>query len=134
MITTLPIFLLRSKFGIERLLSLVQKKKIIKNKSSNKKHLLNVCQDDISVLEELLNKDNDAQMHTRNIQVLATEIYKVKNGIVLSLLTEDFKIVNPVCNLRNKRESKSSNVKTISFGKSPQHFLAQKYGVGFQIM
>ena len=27
MITTLPIFLLRSKFGIERLLSLVQKKK-----------------------------------------------------------------------------------------------------------
>ena len=43
MITTLPIFLLRSKFGIERLLSLVQKKKIIKNKNSNKKHLLNVC-------------------------------------------------------------------------------------------
>ena len=67
----------------------------------------------------MLIKDNDAQIHTRNIQVLATEIYKVKNGIVLSLLKEDFKIVNPVCNLRNKRESKSSNVKTVSFGKSP---------------
>ena len=57
--------------------------------------------------------------HMRDKQVLATEIFKVKNGIVPSLLEEDFKIVNSICNLRNKREFKSSNVKTVSFGQSP---------------
>ena len=46
-------------------------------------------------------------IHIRNIKVWPTEMLKVKNGIAPSLMEEVFKIVNPICNLRNKREFKS---------------------------
>ena len=41
-----------------------------------------VYQDDTLTFEELLNKDNFVKIHIQNLQVLATEIFKVKNGIV----------------------------------------------------
>ena len=40
-----------------------------------------VYQDDTLTFEELLNKDNFVKIHIQNLQVLATEIFKVKNGI-----------------------------------------------------
>ena len=40
-----------------------------------------VCQDDTSNFEKLLNMDNSVKIHTRNLQVLATVMFKLKNGI-----------------------------------------------------
>ena len=54
----------------------------------------------------LLNKDNSVKIHTRNLQILATEMSKVKNGTAPPLLEEVFQIANPNYNLRNKRKFK----------------------------
>ena len=40
-----------------------------------------VYQDEISSFEELLQKDGYAKIHHRNLQFLATEMYKVRKGI-----------------------------------------------------
>ena len=40
-------------------------------------------QDNTSTFEELFNKGDTVKIHTQNLQVLATEIFKVKNGRAL---------------------------------------------------
>ena len=75
--------------------------------------LRNVCQDDTSNFEKLLNMDNSVKIHTRNLQVLATVMFKLKNGIAT---LEIFQIAHPKYNLGSKREFKSHNVKTFFFG------------------
>ena len=40
-----------------------------------------VYNDDTSTFEELLDKDGSVTIHHRNLQLLATEMYKLKNGI-----------------------------------------------------
>ena len=52
--------------------------------------------------------------------------FKVKNRIAPTLLEEVSQIVNPNYNLRNKREFKSHNVKTISLGTESLAFLCPK--------
>ena len=44
--------------------------------------------DDMSTFEELLEKDNAITVHDHNIQLLATEMYKVKNDIMPNVLSE----------------------------------------------
>ena len=44
--------------------------------------------DDISTFEELLEKDKAITVHDHNIQLLATEMYKVKNDIQPNVLSE----------------------------------------------
>ena len=43
-----------------------------------------------SSFEDLLEKDNSVSIHHRNIQVLATEISKVKNNIAPEIIKELF--------------------------------------------
>ena len=43
--------------------------------------LIIVYQDYASSLTELLEKDNQATIHNRNIKLLAIELFKVKNGL-----------------------------------------------------
>ena len=56
-------------------------------------------QDGTSSFEELL-KDNSVKIHTRNLWILATEMFKIKNGIAPPLLEEVLKIANPNYNLK----------------------------------
>ena len=46
--------------------------------------------DNISSFEELLETDNFVSVHHRNIQVLATESYKVVNGLSPEIMEEVF--------------------------------------------
>ena len=39
---------------------------------------------------ELLNLDNSVTVHQKNLQVLVTEIYKVKNGIAPEIMNDIF--------------------------------------------
>ena len=41
--------------------------------------LRNPCNDSKSTSEELLNKDNSVSIHHRNFQVLAIQMFKIKN-------------------------------------------------------
>ena len=49
-----------------------------------------VYQDYASSFTELLEKDNSTTIHKRNIQLLATEIFKVKNGLSPPFMSEIF--------------------------------------------
>ena len=66
--------------------------------------------------QELLDKDNSVTIHHRNLQRLATEMYKIKNNLSPLLLQEIFPPYNQTHDLRNKRFCKSSNVRTVLYG------------------
>ena len=77
-----------------------------------------------SSFEQLLRKDNSFTIHERNIQRLATEIYKSKNNLAPSFMKEVFcETLNP-CNLRNKITLKTSNVKSVYNGTETISFRA----------
>ena len=50
----------------------------------------NITHANITSYEELLTKDGSVSMHHRNIQALANEFYKIKNGLSPELFTEIF--------------------------------------------
>ena len=47
-------------------------------------------QDHISTFQELLNKDNSVSIHHRNLQALATEMFKIHRGLSPDILREIF--------------------------------------------
>ena len=65
---------------------------------------------------ELLNKDNAVSIHHRNLQILVTEMYKVKNNLSSTIMSNIFPENNTVYDLRYKREFKTGNVRTILNG------------------
>ena len=71
-----------SKFGHCPLVWMFHSRKL--NRQLNKLHeraLRIVYQDYASSFTELLEKDNSATIRNRNIHLLATELFKVKNGL-----------------------------------------------------
>ena len=74
-------------------------------------------QDYASSFTELLEKDNSTTIHNRNIQLLATELFKVKNGLSPPFMNEIFvENAQHYYNLRKKTEFKKNNVKTVYSG------------------
>ena len=51
--------------------------------------------------DELLIKNKSVGIHQRNLQFLATEIFKVKNGVSTGLTEDIFQFVNKPYDLRN---------------------------------
>ena len=66
--------------------------------------------DKTSTFQELLNKDKYVSVHHKNIQVLATEIYKTVNGLVFTIMNSIFEIKDVEYNLRNKINFKSRRI------------------------
>ena len=50
--------------------------------------------------DELLGKDKSMSIHKRNLQVLSTDIAKVKNGILPELMSDFFEFVKKPYSLR----------------------------------
>ena len=67
-----------------------------------------VHRDKTSDFTELLQKDNAVTVHQRNLQILTTEVYKVKMGLPPQLVKEVFPLVlmhtigDPLINLKLK--------------------------------
>ena len=57
--------------------------------------------DRLSSFENLLKKDNSVSIHHRNIQALATEMFKVKNNIAPEIMKELFTSKMSSYDLRN---------------------------------
>ena len=93
-----------SKFGYCPLVWMFHRKKL--NSRVNKLHeraLRIVYEDYASLLIELLKKDNSTTTHNRNIQLLATELFKVKNGLYPLFKNEFFvETAQHYYNLRKK--------------------------------
>ena len=73
--------------------------------------------DTASTFQELLDKDNSVTIHEKNIQRLATEIYKTKNNLNPSFMKEIFCSTTPPYCLRNTNTFQNSNPKTVYYGK-----------------
>ena len=57
-------------------------------------------EDNTSTFQELRNKDNSVSIHHRNLQVLATEMFKIRRGLSSEILTETFVSKTSSYNLR----------------------------------
>ena len=60
----------------------------------NERALRIIYQDYASSFTELLEKDNSTTIHNRNIQLLATELFKVKNGLSPAFMNEILTVFN----------------------------------------
>ena len=75
-----------------------------------------VYNDKKSTFEELLEMDKSITTHIRNLQILVTEMFKVKNGIAPEIMNDVFQITEPNYNFRKKTEFKTGNVRTTHYG------------------
>ena len=109
---------LDSEFGYCPLVRMFHSRKL--NSQINKLHeraLRMVCQDYVSSFTELLKKDISTTIHNRNIQLLATELFKVKNGLSPAFMNEIFvENAHHYYDLRKKFEFKRNKVKTVYNG------------------
>ena len=80
----------------------------------NERALRIIYQDYASSFTELLDKYNSTTMHNRNIQLLATELFKIKNELSPTFMNEIY-VENAKYHydLRKETKFKRNNVKTV---------------------
>ena len=76
-----------------------------------------VYKDNKLTFDDLLKLDNSVTTHQRNLQILVTEIFKVKNSLAPEIMAEVFEIKEPHYNLRSEASHfKRENVKSTYYG------------------
>ena len=66
---------------------------------------------------DLPNPDNSVTVHQKHLQVLVTEIYKVRNGIAPEIMKDIFELQNLSYNLISAcNQFSRENIKTIHYG------------------
>ena len=76
---------------------------------------------------ELLELDNAVTIHQRNLQVLVTEIFKVKNNLSPEIMKQVFDFQEPYYNLRSETSQfRRENIKTTHYGIQSVKFLGPK--------
>ena len=100
------------------------------NNKINKLHercLRIVYSDNTSSFEELLETDNSVSVYHENIQVLATELYKIVKELSPEIMKEVFPFnENTYYKTRNKRKFHSRSIKSVTFGSETLSHLACK--------
>ena len=100
------------------------------NNKINKLHkrcLRTVYSDNTSSFEKLLETENSVSVQHRNIQVFATELYKIVNGLSPEIMKGVFPFnENTSYNTRNKRKFHSRAIKSVVFGSEMLSHLAPK--------
>ena len=85
-----------------------------------------IYSDKQSSFQTLLEKDGSASIHNRNLQFLATEMYKVKNNLSPSIIAELLEQRNENYNLRNNNPFTIPAVRTVRHGSESISFLGPK--------
>ena len=83
-----------------------------------------------SSFKDLLKKDNSVCIHHRNIQSLAVELFKVKENLFNTIMSDIFptRVVN--YNLRSQTDFLRSTVNTTKFGlNSLRHFASKVWSM-----
>ena len=88
--------------------------------------LKTVYNDYTTTFENLLLIDNSVSIHHRNLQVLATEIYKIKNKIAPEIMNDILLERSIIYNLRNNSGFTTYNVNTMRYGVDTIHHLGPK--------
>ena len=84
------------------------------------------CQDNTSTFQELLNKDNSVSIHHRNLQVLATETFKIHRDLSPEILRETFVSKTSLYNLRRNDTYEKRKVHSVYHGTESLLFLRPK--------
>ena len=85
-----------------------------------------IYNDKISSFKELLERDGAVPIHNRNLQILATEIFKVYNNIAPPIFTEIFNKRNPNDQLRHTSHFSIPPVRSLYNGTESLSFLGPK--------
>ena len=99
------------------------------NNKINSKHeraLRITYQDNTSTFQELLNKDNSVPIHHRNLQVLATEMFKIHRGLSPEILRKTFVSKTSLYNLRRNDTFEKRKVYSVYHGTESSSFLGPK--------
>ena len=91
----------------------------LNNKTNNlhEQALRTVYQDKKSSFETLLKRDKSVSIHIKNLEYLATEIFKVKNDLCPEIMKEIFIFhENPTYNLRSGNQLTRRNIRTTHHG------------------
>ena len=88
----------------------------LNNKINNLREqaLRTVYQDKISSFETLLKRDKSVSIHVKNLQYLATEIFKVKNDLCPEIMKEIF--IFPTYSLSSGNHLTRRNIRTTHYG------------------
>ena len=74
-----------------------------------------------------MQKDNAVTIHQRNLQALATEIFKIKNGFSPEIMKKVFELKEPSYNLRSKEDSFIRGIfRTTNYSLQSIRYLAPK--------
>ena len=92
----------------------------------HEKALRIVYSDSSSSFADLLHKDSSVTIRQRNLQSLATELYKIKNDMAPEIMQDIFPVYNPKYNLRNNREFTGRNAKSVYHGTETLSFIGYK--------
>ena len=88
------------------------------NNKVNKRHeraVRLVCDNRQSIFEELLNMDKSVNIHYRNLQLLATEFYKVHHRLAAELMNHIFKKRNVTDSFRKNLTFETRNIKSVYY-------------------
>ena len=102
--------------------------RIINNKINHlhERCLRLLCGDKSSPFEKLLKQDKSVTIHTRNLQILATEMFKVYQNIYSPIFSEIFHWRDINYNLRINPGLVMSNVRSIFHGSKSIFYLSPK--------
>jgi len=79
-----------------------------------------------SSFQELLSNDKSVTIHNRNLQLLATEVYKYLNGLSPKIMGQVFKLHDNIYDLRSDVSLKEYNIKTVHYGQQSITYLAPR--------
>ena len=75
-----------------------------------------ICSDKSSSFEELLQKGESVTIHEKNIQKLATEMFKVFKNLLPPIVADLFEVRQNNCNLKHRSYFSIPNVKSVYHG------------------
>ena len=82
--------------------------------------------DNVSSFQELLEKDNSVSIHHKNIQVLATEMFKISKNLSPDIVREIFQARSVPYNLHSDNNFASRHVNSLYHGTESLSFLGPK--------
>ena len=86
-----------------------------------------VYKDDTLSFDELLEKDNSVTTHSRNLQTLATELYKAKHDLLPVIIKNVFLNKHQqMLKLRSQADFFSPQINTVHYGQDSMKYLGPK--------
>ena len=97
-----------------------------RNNNIHKRALRIVFRDYDLTFQRLLKQNKSVSIHQRNLQLLATEIFKRRNGLKPVIMEDIFKFKNLTYNFRNVETLNRSNFNSVKYGSETVTSLSAK--------